>query len=68
MLNLAQFDKNLIELPPESPQVGGGLPGENRLKVNNGIQYKADGRHIAFSVFVVLCSNLVRVLCGLQGC
>lgn len=45
MLNLAQFDKNLIELPPESPQVGGGLPSENRPKVNNGIQYKADGTH-----------------------
>jgi len=62
MLNLAQFDKNLIELPPESPQVGGGLPGENRPKVNNAIQYKADGRIIFSGIYVVLLRFLLTTL------
>eukprot|EP00598_Pedospumella_elongata_P005689 CAMPEP_0184976884 /NCGR_PEP_ID=MMETSP1098-20130426/7737_1 /TAXON_ID=89044 /ORGANISM="Spumella elongata, Strain CCAP 955/1" /LENGTH=612 /DNA_ID=CAMNT_0027499823 /DNA_START=180 /DNA_END=2018 /DNA_ORIENTATION=+ len=42
MVNLAQFDKNLIELPPETPQAAGSL-NETRTKASSGIQYKSDG-------------------------
>lgn len=43
MVNLAQFDKNLIELPPETPQAPTN-PSDNRAKASNGIQYKSDGK------------------------
>jgi len=42
MVNLAQFDKNLIELPPETPQPAGSV-NETRTKASGGIQYKSDG-------------------------
>lgn len=48
MVNLAQFDKNLIELPPETPQAAGSL-SETRAKANSNMQYKSDGEWLSFS-------------------
>lgn len=47
-VDLAHFDTNLIELPPDSPKNGNspisGIAIERGNRMSQGMQYKSDGR------------------------